>query len=364
MAPVYTSPTNVHQAAVQEQLQVTYSRNPAAFPVNRWTRSVPIAGSPAVYYKFTSREARRIPEGDADFFLWPDGQPRPNLLKFVHERIPFETFRRSFDGSVGSRSVNIADWDLMAQYQREPATLAMTARALLATRVATDTANYPTGHFGTATAVGGGVWAGSTPADQFIKKSFDAARLQIDTATGGIGNDFSLMAVMGPNTAQAIGQSTEVQQYITANPVAYPVLQGSSEFVSPWGIPPNLYGFETVVDNTVVNTSKKDADDGTYFFDDPDQDGTQEGYVAFLVVPSAQTQQAIFDNGGIAADPSGRVVIPPDFSSITVATLEDMGVDAEVDEYNRINQAGVTDDVKILPTAMEAAFLVTNCLAA
>lgn len=319
-------------------LQVEYSRNPAAFPLNQYTQIVPVSAMEGYYLRLDPADNTRIT--DVNAYRWNLGDDEPTGETGGFEFASFKCERFAFPFFVPYETAKQSAWDIIAQQARVKAQLAMTHRTQRVVTAAVNTANYPSGNsFATATALGGGAWTGSTAANAYVQKGIQAALQQISKATGGAVRPGDIVLVVSPTIARTIAQTEEVQSYVKNYPSAIEFLKGSDTFAR-WGLPSNLFGLGgVVVEDTVVNSAKKGQ-------------AASQGY--------ALGNQALF-----LSRPGGLVGAEGSASWCTLQTLafEDMTVEAKDDPDNRRHKGRVVDNSVPVVVAGHSGIIVTNVTA-
>lgn len=319
-------------------LQVEYTRNPAAFPLNRYTQIVPVSAMEGYYLRLDPADNTRIT--DANSYRWNLGDDEPTGETGGFEFASYKCDRYAFPFYVPYETAKQAAWDIIAQQARVKAQLAMTHRTQRVLAAATNTANYPTGNsFTTGTALGGGAWSASTSANAYIQKGIRSALQQIAKATGAAVRPSDVCMVISPAIAKVIAETEEIQAYIKNYPAAIEFLKGSDTF-SQWGLPSNLFGLgDVVVEDTVINTAKKGQ-------------AASQGF--------ALSNQAIF-----LSRPGGLVGAEGAASWSTVQTLafEDMTVEAKDDPDNRRHKGRVVDNSVPVVVAGHSGVICTNVTA-
>lgn len=320
------------------RLRVEFSRNPNSFAIARYARVIPISRSPGLYPRLDNANAFRV--SNSTDFIWPDGDDAPRGDAAKTEWVSFVTERSSYPFEIGNKSINMSDIsDIVAANSRQMAQRAMTDRAVKMIDQVTDSNNWASNQFDTAANIGGGIWAGSTVANDYIRSTFDEVRNQIVFATGGAIGPRDLMCVVDPKGVETIVQSPEYKQYLVNHAQAINAAQNTEPFDS-YGLLPRLYGIEMVVEDTVRNTAREGGTDSTGYLLGGD------GGTAFFV-----------------ARPGDNVVGvegATDFSTLSVLALEEFTVEEFSDPVNRRTAGRVVQDIKTEITAPAAGVVVTN----
>lgn len=348
--PTYPGPSNMFLPSFSEsgRLQVEFSRNPKSFPINTYCGMKTTKKDNGNYLRITAEQAARILSQQA--WLWNDGAPAPdgnwNTEKF--EWPSFQCERRLFPWALGTRGYDMADFDVGGVHNRLCAQQAMTARTMRALDVLLTSGNWSSSNTGTATAAGGGIWTGSTAANAYINKAFDAVKLAVHKATLGVVKGNNLVCVISPTLAHIMRETEEIKDFIKQSPIAAAAIMGT-EFFAKWSLPEQLYGVRLTVEDTVKVTSKKGATlAATYAMD-----STKAVFVYAPDSPAAKggdTTVEEYSAGGA-----------PTFSTMTLFVKEDMAVETMTDTNNRRINGRVVDDTAEELTAPASGYLLTGC---
>lgn len=342
--------TFVPSTEATRNMQVDFSRNPAAFPINRYLYIVPVNKMVGVYTRQTVEEAGRLLNDNEDH--WPLGEDAPEDRGRT-EKFEFPTYstrRRRFGYRLPGEAVDQASWDVHAQHTRIVMQRAMTRRTeRVATKLQTS-GNWPSGNTSAVSSISGvtGKWDLSTTARMDIKRSLIYAAQQIELATLGAVQGNQLKLVMGPGTAAAIVVCQEIVDFIKGSTDAREYIGNKLGPNAYYGLPKYLYGFEVVVENSVKVTSRKGASSVTksYIFD-----RTQP-----CLLYRAAGEAGSTDDGLVGPENSNEA---PTFSTLTGFVYEDMTVETKFDVDNRLNKGRVVDNYAIELTAPISGFLFT-----
>ena len=341
--PFFPSGTNTFVPSFDAtgQLIVAYSRNPKDFPLNRYVQIIPVKRSVGYYLKLTAENAARVLGSAAQDFVWHDGNDAPtgvwNLNSFNF--LPFYTTRYAFPFRLGWKTIEQADWKIVATESASAAQQAMTARTLVVANKLTTSTNWNTNHVNSATSLGGGFWSAGTAANPIIKKSINAMAIQIQKDTLGVVRLKDLVLVISPVVADAMGRSQEVHTYLQQSPFALAQVRGDQPSQNGiWGLPDAHYGVPVVVEDTVIVTQKKGAAIApAYLFNTND--------AMLLARP-----------GSLVSEGSKS------FSTVGLFMLEEMTAETKDDPDNRRTSGRVVEDYDVEILSDISGYLVTNCL--
>lgn len=245
-------------------LQVEFTRAVNTFPITKYAQIVPVNQMTGYYLRLNSDDNVRVT--DTNEFAWPLGNDRPVGKMNEHDFVSFTCSRFAYPFYIPNETVKQAAWDVVAQHARAKAQLAMTARSMRTATALTTSATFNAvgNYYATGTAISGGAWTTST--SNVIQKGVQTALQRISLATGGaVRGETDVMLVISPTVANLLSQTTEVRDYVKNYPAALPFLQGADTFAK-YGLPPNLFGVQVVVDDSVKVTTKKGAASTTRSF--------------------------------------------------------------------------------------------------
>ena len=237
-------------------LQVEFTRAVNSFAITRYAQIVACNQMTGYYLRLDSDDNVRV--SNENEFIWPLGNDRPVGKMNQHDFVTFTAQRFAFPFYIPNETVKQAAWDIGAQHARSKAQLAMTARSMRTATALTGsnaiTAFTNAGNYQSVASGWKGVWTGSTT--NVIQASIQDALQKISLATGGAVRSEDICMVISPTVANIISQAAEIRDYVKNYPAALPFLQGSDIF-SRYGLPPNLFGVQVVVDDSVKVTSRK-----------------------------------------------------------------------------------------------------------
>jgi hypothetical protein len=151
--------------------------------------------------------------------------------------------------------------------------------------------------------------------------------------------EYDVMMVISPTVANLLSQTTEVRDYVKNYPAAMPFLQGSDTFAM-YGLPPNLFGVQVVVDDSVRVTTRKGA--------------------------SSTTRQYIYGNSAVfVSRPGGLIGVEgsTSFSTVQIMAFEDMTVENWDDPKDRRIEGRVIDNSTTEVVAPVSGYLVADVTA-
>lgn len=335
-----------HEAT--RSMVVDFSRNPSAFPVNRYIQVVPVDEPTGYYLAMTVEERGRIRNTDGSEFKWADANDAPSGQDGT-ESFEYKAYRQeryAFPFRFGDMTVKNASWDIVAQHSAIKAQQAMTHRTQQVVTLLTTSANYPSANTSAVSSISGnsGAWNQSTVARQDIKRSLNfAAETILDATLTGVKLS-DLVLIISSSCARQIAECQEIVDYIKSSPDAKAQLVGDKASLNAkrYGLPDQLYGFDLVIEDTRKVTSKK---------------GATRAVSQIWPVASA----------ALVSRPGGLVGVAgaPSFSTATVFVNKayEMAVETVDDRANKRTMGRVIDMFDVRMTAGSAGFLFTGAIA-
>lgn len=319
-------------------LQVEFTRAVNTFPITKYAQIVPTQQMTGYYLRLDSDDNVRVTETNE--FAWPLGNDRPVGKMNQHDFVSFTCNRYAYPFYIPNETVKQAAWDVVAQHARAKAQLAMTARSMRTATALTTTATFNAvgNYYANGTAISGAAWTGSTT--NIIQKGIQTALQRISLSTGGaVRGETDIMMVISPTVANLLSQTQEVRDYVKNYPAALPFLQGADTFAK-YGLPPNLFGVQVVVDDSVKVTTRKG--------------------------PTSQTREFVYGNSAVfVSRPGGLVGVEgsTSFSTVQIFAFEDMTVENWDDPRDRRIEGRVIDNSTSEVVAPVSGVLVGNVTA-
>lgn len=325
-------------------LLIKFTREQTRFRINRYMKELKVPKDQGYYLTLNGEDPYRVVS--LNDYRWEDSADAPGGRQ---ERqgfafVAYRTARLCFPFSLGRKSVQQAEWPVVAEHGLMAACKAMTVRTMQMTTVATTVGNW-SGSFGTNTSAATGAWTTSSTANLYIKTNIDTGMIQIERASGGIVTDEeALMFVINPVIARGIGRSEEYRSYIQGSPDALSALTDWRNPMRKYSLAPQLYGLGLVVENAVRVTTPKSGNVPT-----------QPSQTRSYIWPDA--------NAMIASKPEGIVADGEqtlDFSTIAARFFEQMTTETKSDPDNRREVGRVVEDYVIVHQAPQTGYLFTG----
>lgn len=332
---------------LQDNLLVSFSRNPKAYAVNRIAQIRPVTQMNGFYLYFDPLDEARFANGTAapnDPFRWPEGSLRPKAEggRRTYEFRQFTTSRFAYANSIGQLVNAQAAWPLLKKETEGLATDAMAARSLEVATLITTSANFAATHVATCTALAGGFASAGTETNPILMKALTELALIINKDCNGIIKPEYLTIVCNPNVAAKLSYTQELHSYLARSPYAAAGLTGDAKdgLNAAWNLPGKIYGFNLVVDDTTYNPFNRGAS------------GEVQGYVYPDNQLSLITRESEFESveGGTSVSTATLFVYGPD----------DMKAEAKTDEWNRLENISVVDNRQAKLTASVSGGIITN----
>jgi len=327
------------------RLAVEYTRNWKDWPFLMCSTKHSIPTQTHIFKRIDPTGQGRVID-NPQAYIFNDGDPRPMTglgNQQPHEYVQVTAKRRSFSYYLGDLIEEFSPDEEQARVVNALGNAAMTEMALDFYSVLNTAGNYLTGHTDTATNLGGGTWDAGTATNPIIKKTLAAVRQRIDRSSYGTIDPTDLILLVGPELADKMGRSAEIQDgfYRQEGFAEYLQYKTFAKQFHMYGLPPVLYGFTVLVDNTVRTSTKVLGSTTTTSF----LPTTTNAYI--LTRPGALKG----DNGNTA------------FSSIGLFEVKGHELKVEVfpEPHNRRALIAAETYYTHEFTGKEGSFLVTGC---
>lgn len=328
-------------------LQVSYSRDPKSFAINRWAKLFPVTQMVGYYQRLDPSNGMRVVS--VDDYLWPLGNDLPVARQDYFEDATFACVRRGESFMLPEQLVKQnPGMDIVAQHVASHCQRLMTVRSLVAMSVVKTSANWGSNYKATGTLAGGGAWSASGATDFFILKSIQTAMQQIQQQTGGVVRGDEVSMVISPTVAMKMRATVEFSDFVKQSPDAAAIQRNDPRVVDPtWGIPRQMYGLrEIIVDDTVVNTSL---------------DGTNTQNIQYALDTTAGTASPAFfftRRGDLVGAAPGR-----DWSTIGLFAYADLKVKSRYEDLEERVKGVISDNYDIGVVSPQSGYLIGNVLA-
>lgn len=321
-------------------LMVSFSRNTASFPLNKYITITPVKLPFGSYLRFNPLDLARLrnkPYGSQ----WAPGTLRPtgfhNTVGF--EQRDFRCTRYNHSITLDKLAVDVANWPVQKTHTEMLGQEAMTERAYQVCRKLTDSSQYAASHTVTASSLAGGFLDGGTTADPRIFKALSGASQIIQADSMGRVKQGDLGVLMNHNTAIKLARSRELREYVMQQQDAWKqITLDDTNYNNRYGLPKTLYTYEAVVEDTYYNDSNRGA----------------TGEAGSVVFPD-NTMLVFVRKGGLEASEGAA-----NYSTCSLFVYEDMTVEANEDVRNRLLYMDVVDHFAVEVVAPVTAVLITN----
>lgn len=327
-------------------LLIKYTREASYFRINKYAKDIKVPKDQGFYLTLSGEDPYRVVS--INDYLWEDSADAPGgrQERQAFGFLPYRTARYCFPFSLGRKSVQQADWPILAEHARMAACKAMTVRTQLNTTVATTAAGWA-GPWGNNYAAASNVWSTSPggAGTCYIQNDINTGMIQIERASGGIVTDEDgLYFTVGPVLARGIAVSPEYRGYIQGSPDALSSLTDHRNPARKYGLAPQLYGLWLVVENAVRVTTPKPGN-----VPSPPSDSRSYIWPSTNAMISSKPQ-------GFSAE--GEQAL--DFSTLAFRFFEQMTTESKSDPDNRREIGRVVEDYVCRLQAPQTGFLFTG----
>lgn len=326
-------------------LIIKYTRDPSYFRINRYVKDLKVPKDQGYYLTLGADDPYRVVS--ISDYLWEDSVDAPGgrQERQAFGFVPFRTARYCFPFNLGKKSVQQAEWPILAEHARMMSAKAMTVRTQMNTALAVTAANWTGAGFNN-TGNSTGSWSTSTVAQSYIQTSINAAMIAIEQATGGIVSDEEALHItINPTNARNyVSVSPEYKQYIQGSPDALAAITDQRNPNRKYGLAPYLYGLGLVVENAIVVTTPKSGN---------------------VPNPPAQSRSYIWPSAAavISSKPAG-ITAPDeqtlDFSTFCMRFYEQMTVESKSDPDNRREIGRVVEDYTVSLQSPQSGYYIQN----
>jgi len=325
-------------------LIIKYTKTPQYFRINRYVKDMKVPKDQGYYLTLSGDDPYRVL--NVNDYLWEDSTDAPGGRQerqgFGFQ--PYRTARYCFPFSLGQKSVDQAEWPIVAEHAAMAAAKAMTVRTMLMEQIAVTTGNW-TGTWGTNFGAVSASWSASTTTLNTIQKDINTAMIAIEQATGGIVSDEEALHItLNPTLGRGISVSGEYKTYIQGSPDALAAITDQRNPNRKYGLAPFLYGLGLVVENSIVVTTPKSGN---------------------VPSPPSQSRSYIWPTANvmISSKPSGLTASDTqtlDFSTFAMRFYEQMTTEQKSDPDNRRTVGRVVEDYVVTLQAPQTGYLFTG----
>lgn len=350
------SATNVRlPASIAQELSIGFGRRPDKFSLNRWTQRKNIDKIRDYYLRIRAEDAGRVRYADMRDKLWPSRTRRPRRPDNTpfYEWVPYETQRYSEGYEIDHREQSQADFDLSKHHASMALQQVMTSVTQLC-----------------ATALEGATWTGNTATVQdlvgdeaaylntgtaedptFFKALLHAAEIIEKRTYGLIRPDDDLILLMSPTSARKLAPTEEFFAIRKESQHALPLITGAPAQATRYGLPPQIFGYEVVIENAVKTATEVDEDEAPEYIlgDDIYLISRPEGLMGGEGM-TAHSTLTIFQLTGGERDKDFPADGPSDF------TIEENPL-----PFDRMTEGAITWEIDPQVTTTRSAFRFTNC---
>lgn len=346
-------------------LQVAFSKNPARFTHLNALKRIPSAKIIGPYAEYDADDVARIETAD-EASNWRDGTNRPAHSNIRHEIRTFNCERWADTAAVGTLAIQQSEIDTVVAQSTGITTRLMLRKARDFEKLATDPANLTHAEPSGTTDIGGKLDA-ATSANPYIRRAFHYAVNAIVLAGRGAVALSDIHAIMGAKTAKKLAGTSELKDWLFNHNQSIAAFQQSDIFQA-YGLPPRLYGVKIHIANESFVTSKQGAASVTSRFMFQDL-GTVSGSavkdpIVFYVRTGGDRPGALqdFHEPLNAGDLNTAPVNPQDISTFAEVYEQDIMVETMADQWNRIQNIGVSANFDHIVTSRRTGLLLRDVL--
>lgn len=331
--------TIIPLSEVSGHLQVAFGRNPKSYPLNLYTsmQSCPLPRGAYTYFNPLDFVRTRRD------MTWAIGQPRPdgglNHQGFTQKN--FECVRYSEQTRLDNVSIDVSSFNITKLYGERIARQIMLNRTNLACNKLTNSANYPASNVVTFSSLGGGFANAGTTSTPYLFKALTQAAQLIFQQTGRVGLG-ELTFVCNAKSAILLAASREIREYVMQAPDSAKMIsmEGNDQLysTSSYLLPPKLYRFNVVVEDSWVNVGQPESTNDTLTPCFPDN-------VGLVLLREGDLMKDFGDSG---------------YSTATQFVYKDFDTIVQKDEYNQLTYMAVTDYWTLELTAPVTGVILTN----
>ncbi len=192
--------------------------------------------------------------------VWEDGQKRPEKTgqRIRHKTAEFQCIRYDYDFQIGWQTLQSADYKVLLANTNAAENACMIDWTDEVLTLGETAGNWGANTADAADLAGGAQWDAGTPENPVLKKSLGQIAQQINLVTNGVVADYEnvedvgLILVLSPTAAVRMASSPEVHAIYKESLYADAlVTRGNPNPNGIWQLPPYLYGFKIVIEDTV-----------------------------------------------------------------------------------------------------------------
>jgi hypothetical protein len=326
-------------------LIIKYTRNQSYFRVNKYVKDIKVPRDQGYYLTLGAEDPYRVVS--INDYLWEDSTDAPGgrQERQAFGFLPYRTARYCFPFNLGRKSVQQAEWPILAEHAQMAAAKAMTVRTLLNTALAALTTNW-SGTWGSNFSAVSAQWSNmASNTTNAIQSDINTAMIAIEQASGGIVTDEeALQLTLNPVLARGIAKSFEYKQYIQGSPDALAAITDQRNPNRKYGLAPFLYGLRLVVENAIVVTTPKSGN---------------------VPTQPAQSRSYVWSTGNVVLSSKPTGITAPDeqtldFSTFCFRFYEQMTTEQKSDPDNRREVGRVVEDYVAMIQAPQTGYLLTG----
>lgn len=343
---------------------ISFIRDPKNYLINDYAQLVPTKKTVGVYHRLGVDQPVRVFNDEEN--IWSDGKKRPahheNQLKY--DTVEFQTKRRDYGFTIGWKTIEQADVNMLTAHAQSAQNQLMTARTNRAVTLLetvsqwgsnTDTASNLNG--------GAGTWdQGSSdpshPSYLAIKKTLDTVARQVKLLTNGMvdnnGKKGMLKLLISPGLAQKMSQSPEIHDYIKQCQFAMAQIEGRVAGQNAiWGLPDQLYGWELLVEDAPIVKQRQNSSEAI------GSEASASGLNPKRTFVKSDDKAVVLSRVGGLDGQYGA----PSFSTLQIYYYgKELDVETFDEPKHRLTEGHCSEDVIEVIAAPASGFLIQGCL--
>lgn len=325
-------------------LQAQWGRNPASFQVNQWSKLVPTKQMQGLFQVLDPTNGSRVV--NVNDYQWPQGNdlPRGEQDWFTESTFVAQRYADTFMIPIATaEQLATLGVDTVAGHASTHAQKVMTIRTINAVTAATTSGNWGGNYAANPAAanIGAANWTGSSVNNQYIKKTIQAAQLNIMKSSGGAIQADEISMLCGPAVAQVIAQAPELTDFVKQMGLSLDIMRGTGNLVNPYGIPRQLYGLKNIIVDMTMRTT------------------TQRGAATTTTSPVMGNSVVFFTNRSDIPGIQGGW----DWSTIQVFSYQNLEVSTKYDQFQERVEGKVVDTHAAVVAVPQSGFLIADVLA-
>ena len=347
----YPSASNTFSISFESTgMVVSATRDPNQFSLPKYMQYVGVTKRTFRYLQLDLDEPARIVTSQE--FAWAPGQAAPtqnNIGAFQY--VDNTTTKYAYAWTLPMEDIDQAEWNIESSQIGIIMQKAMTNRVILTSTLVQTASNWPSANTATVNTLNGGAgpWntASSDPASAYylaIKKSLVKACTTIVLQTNAVMKWRDVRLIASPNLLNAMGNSSEVFDYVKYGPDAFERQKGAEVQIGEYGMPAK-YIVDLIAEDAVRVTTRPNVSTGI---------GTT-GTRGFVWQDS--TPVLLSRKGGVTGQYGGTAL-----STVQLYAYREMEVWSKTDSDNELELGRCVDDISIVLPFGQSGYCIQNAV--